>query len=293
MRGRFRPIFPSRKRINAEVRVPPRTDAPRVRNGTRQAHVFPAPSRASAGGLLSRARGRALGWAICALAVAAGPAQAASGDISTVAGNGVSGTGGDGGPASSAQFIAPAGVGFSGSDLYISDFDGHTVRRVDSGGGIARVAGTGTAGYSGDGGAATSAQLDQPSDVVADAAGNVYIADFLNSRIRKVTPGGTISSYAGTGVYGYSGDGGPAFAAQLGNPAGLDIDAAGNLYVADFNSTVRKITPGGYIGTALEPRRRGSGLQRQPLHSRVRQQRGAQGRRREDHARGRHRGGRL
>ena len=220
-----------------------------MRNGTRQAHVFPAPSRASAGGLLSRARGRALGWAICALAVAAGPAQAASGDISTVAGNGVSGTGGDGGPASSAQFIAPAGVGFSGSDLYISDFDGHTVRRVDSGGGIARVAGTGTAGYSGDGGAATSAQLDQPSDVVADAAGNVYIADFLNSRIRKVTPGGTISSYAGTGVYGYSGDGGPAFAAQLGNPAGLDIDAAGNLYVADFNSTVRKITPGGFIST--------------------------------------------
>jgi hypothetical protein len=177
-------------------------------------------------------------------------AAAAPGDISTVAGNGVDGYSGDGGPATAAAMRAPAGVFFSGGGYVVADQYGHVVRRVDSGGVISTFAGTGTQGYSGDGGAATAARLSQPTDVVMDGAGNLYIADYDNSRVRRVTPGGTISTFAGTGTFGYSGDGGPALLARLARPAGLAIDAAGNLYVADIgNHTVRRITPAGTITT--------------------------------------------
>jgi hypothetical protein len=146
-------------------------------------------------GLASAALGRRLAVAALVLGSALflfspASALAATGDITTVAGNGFDGYSGDGGPATSAALRAPAGVAFSGSDLFIADFNAHTVRRVSSGGTISTTAGTGTAGYSGDGGPGSSARLDMPGDVVTDAAGNIYIADFSNSRVRRVSTGG-------------------------------------------------------------------------------------------------------
>src|SRR5439155_18719749 len=105
--------------------------------------------------------------------------------------------------------------------------------KVSADGTISTYAGTGTEGFSGDGGPATAAHLDRPDGVALDSAGNLYIADLGNSRIRKVTPGGTISTDAGNGGYGFWGDGGPATAAQL-RPRGMALDPAGNLYIADF-----------------------------------------------------------
>src|SRR5450759_3678122 len=110
---------------------------------------------------------------------------------------------------------------------------------------ISTVAGNGKAGFSGDGGPATGAQLHFPQGVAVDVAGNLYIADTNNSSIRKVTPGGTITTVAGNGTAGFSGDGGPATSAQLYNPFGVAVDAAGNLYTADRgNLRIRKVTPG-------------------------------------------------
>jgi hypothetical protein len=222
-----------------------------VTNRLRKARALPAPNREIPGGLSLRARTRALAGAVALLAlVAAAPAHAATGDITTVAGSGASGYGGDGGPATSAQLVQPAGVSFPGSDLFISDFGTHTVRRVDSGGVISTIAGNGAAGFGGDGGPGGSSQLNMPADVATDSAGNTYIADFSNARIRKVSPGGTITTFAGTGTPGYSGDGGQALAARLDEPAGLDIDSAGNIYITDFgNDTVRRIAPSGVITT--------------------------------------------
>ena len=214
-----------------------------------ETQLYGAPGRIPRGGSLARACALT---ALCVLALLAGPGQAAAapGDITTAAGNGVYGYAGDGGPATSAAMRAPIGVGFSGGDLLIADFSSHVVRRVDAGGTISTFAGTGTSGSSGDGGPATSARLDQPGDVVSDAAGNVYISDFANSRVRRVLPDGTITNFAGTGQAGYQGDGGPALTARLAGPVGLEIDAAGNVYVSDFgNHTVRRITPAGIITT--------------------------------------------
>ncbi|HEX2232245.1 MAG TPA: hypothetical protein VHG69_02655, partial [Thermoleophilaceae bacterium] len=179
-----------------------------------------------------------------------GPAAAAPGDISTVAGNGSSGYSGDGGPATSAGMGTPLGAAMSGGDLLVPDWGNHTVRRVAADGTVSTVAGTGSFGYSGDGGPGTSARLASPTDVVADAAGNVYIADFNNHRIRRVTPGGVITTFAGTGSSGYTGDGGPALLARLDGPIGLTIDGAGNIYLADFNNhVIRRITAAGIIST--------------------------------------------
>ena len=106
----------------------------------------------------------------------------------------------------------------STGNLYIADFSNHAIRKVDTGGTITTVAGTGAGGFSGDGGAATSAQLNLPTGLAFDSAGNMYIADFSNQRIRKVDTGGTITAVAGTGAAGFSGDGGPATSAQFNNP---------------------------------------------------------------------------
>ena len=183
---------------------------------------------------------------------------APGGTISTFAGDGVEGYGGDGGPATAAQLDHPVGVAVdSAGNVYVAEFEGHRVRRIAPDGTIATIAGTGVAGYSGDGGPAMSAQLNQPVRVAVDAAANVYIADLDNHRIRRIAPDGTISTFAGTGVEGYGGDGGPATAALLDEPAGLTLDAAGNLYFADSgNDRVRRIAPGGtistYAGTGVE-----------------------------------------
>lgn len=173
-----------------------------------------------------------------------------SGTLTRVAGNGRSGYAGDGGPATSAQFQDPDGIAVdSAGNLYVADRTANVIRKV-SGGTITTYAGTGFAGYSGDGGPAAAAQFDGPTGVAMDAAGNLYIADTNNSAVRKVTPTGTISAAAGNGPAGYSGDGGPATAAALNGPQGLAVDGAGNLYIADSgNNRIRMVAPNQTIST--------------------------------------------
>jgi sugar lactone lactonase YvrE len=175
---------------------------------------------------------------------------AANGTISTIAGTGTFGFGGDNGSAASAQLGYPSGLALDSSgNLYFSDTVNQRVRRIVNGT-VATVAGNGTSGYGGDGGAATNSQLNSPIGLAFDAAGNLYVADYSNQAVRKVTPGGGISTLAGTGIVGYSGDNGPASQAQLNGPAGIAVDASGNVYVADSgNHVVRLVTPQGIIST--------------------------------------------
>ena len=157
-----------------------------------------------------------------------------SGTLTTVAGYGERGFSGDGGPATDARLNTPARVAVDyAGNLYIADIHNHRIRKVDSSGVISTVAGTGERGFGGDGGPATAARLERPHDVTVDDAGNLYIADWGNSRIRKVDSSGVISTVAGTGERGFSGDGGPAIAARLDAPVGVVLDGAGNLYIAD------------------------------------------------------------
>jgi uncharacterized protein (TIGR03437 family) len=136
--------------------------------------------------------------------------------------------------------------------LYIADLNNNRVRRVSPDGAIDTYAGSDGDGSSGDGGPATSAQMLSPRDVVVDPAGNLYVSEFGAHRVRKVTPNGLISTAAGTGIAGYSGDGGPATAAQLAFPAGLALDRAGNLYIADSqNERIREVVATGQIVTAV------------------------------------------
>ena len=174
---------------------------------------------------------------------------AATGVVSTIAGNGVVGEGGDGGPAVSASLLWPAGIAVDANgNLYLSS--GSRVRKVSSSGTISAFAGTATAGYAGDGGAATSARLTEPHGLAVDSAGNVYIADSGNFRIRKVDRNGIITTIAGNGVAGYSGDGGPAVSASIGYIHALALDAAGNLYFSDpYNHCVRRILTNGTVQT--------------------------------------------
>jgi len=173
-----------------------------------------------------------------------------AGIISAVAGNGNYGYSGDGGAATSAELNAPYGLAFNASgDLYIGDYGNYTVRKVNAAGTISTVAGTGAAS-SGDGGPAASISLNYPINSAVDAAGNLYIAEDFANRVRKVTPAGIISTVAGAGSSGFSGDGGPATSAQLWSPRALAIDATGNLYIADTaNNRIRKVTPAGIIST--------------------------------------------
>ena len=175
----------------------------------------------------------------------------AAGIITTIAGNGSSGYSGDGGPASDAQIANPYGIAVdAGGNLYIADGGNSVVRKVSAAGIITTIAGNGSSGYSGDGGAGASAQLDLPSSVALDASGNLYIADSYNYRIRKVSAAGIITTLAGNGSNNYSGDGGVAASAQLSEPEGVAVDAAGNLYIADTaNQRVRKVSVGGVITT--------------------------------------------
>ena len=200
---------------------------------------------------------------LAALSVAVAGAQPADNwIIETVAGNGTEGFGGDGGAAVAAQLYLPLGVALDGAgNLYIADLGNHRIRKVDAAGVITTVAGSGSTGefgggFGGDGGAATGARLSSPAGMALDGAGNLYIADGWNHRIRKVDAAGTITTVAGSGrsglgsMGGYSGDGGPATAAQLYAPAGVALDGAGNLYIADLlNHRIRKVDSAGVITT--------------------------------------------
>jgi sugar lactone lactonase YvrE len=165
------------------------------------------------------------------------------GKISTIAGTGVKGPAGDGGPATKAQLNSPRWVTVDGADdLYISDTGNYRVRKVTADGKISTIAGTGTAGSGGDGGPATKAQLNVPFGVVVDSTGTLYITDYRDHLVRKVTADGTISTIAGTGTKGRGGDDGPATAANLHFPYGLAVDCVDTLYIAGFGShRVRKI----------------------------------------------------
>lgn len=199
--------------------------------------------------------------ALGAMALAAGLAGASSGSgvwtITTFAGSGVAGFAGDGGPALQARFVPSANIGFWGiaadarGNVYISDYGNERVRKVDASGTITTFAGSGVRGSLGDGGPATAAQLSSPLGLAVDGAGNVYIADSGNHRIRKVTPSGTITTIAGggAGTPPNRGDGGPATSALLVGPWGIAVDRQGNVYAADNYSAVRKIAANGTITT--------------------------------------------
>ena len=160
----------------------------------------------------------------------------------------ISGYSGDGAAATSAQLQFPSGIAVDSGNLYIADQNNQRIRKVDSSGIITTIAGTGVEGYSGDGLAATSAQLAYPSAMALDS-GNLYIADTYNSRIRKVDSSGIITTIAGTGVYGYSGDGLAATTAELSDPVDITLDS-GNLYIADrANHRIRKVDSSGIITT--------------------------------------------
>ena len=182
-----------------------------------------------------------------------------SGVITTIAGTGERGFGGDEGPATEAGLRNPLGVAVDGTgNLYIADTGNHRIRKVDSSGVITTIAGTGERGFGGDGGPAVEAGLRNPYDVTVDGAGNLYIADTGNHRIRKVDSTGTITTIAGTGERGFSGDEGPATEAQLAPPFGVAVDGTGNLYIADTgNHRIRKVDSTGTITTIAGTGERG------------------------------------
>ena len=173
-----------------------------------------------------------------------------SGIITTVAGTGVTGFSGDGGPATAAQFDGPRSLaGDAAGNLYVADDNNHRVRRIDPSGVITTVAGTGVAGFSGDGGPAVSAELNHPRGLAVDGRGALFVADSMNARVRVIDPAGAVGTVAGCGRQGYGGDGGPATVARLFEPRGVAVDAAGRLFVADtLNDRVRMVDeprPGG------------------------------------------------
>ncbi len=170
--------------------------------------------------------------------------------LSTIAGSGT-GYSGDGGPATAANLFNPMAI-CTGSrgDFYISDWYNTRIRMVDAAGIISTVSGVGIFGYSGDGGLATSAEIKGPMGICEDDSGNIYFCDIGNSRIRKINTNGVITTIAGNGVYGFSGDNSAATAAELSAPSGICADRNGNIYVADvFNNRIRMISPAGIITT--------------------------------------------
>ena len=170
--------------------------------------------------------------------------------ITTVAGADPSQLG-DGGPALNSTLTEPTAVAFDFSgNLYIADYQDNRIRKVDTNGIITTVAGNGTADTTGDGGPAVNAAIHLPWGVAVDGAGNIYFAERIHNRVRRVDPRGIITTIAGTGTPGYSGDNGPSEKAQLYNPTGLATDSAGNLYIADtINKRIRMVKRDGTIVT--------------------------------------------
>lgn len=170
-------------------------------------------------------------------------AQAAP-EIKVVAGKGTVGFSGDGGPAMRAEMDNPFGItrGPDGA-LYVCEFTGHVVRRIDAKGVITTVAGNGTAGYSGDGGPARKAQLNKPHEIRFGPDGALYISDMSTHTIRRVDmKTGTISTFAGSGIAGFGGDGGPADKAQMKDPIAIQFGPDGRLYICDIgNNRIRAV----------------------------------------------------
>ena len=174
------------------------------------------------------------------------------GTIWRFAGNGSSGYGGDGSPATDAQLSLPFGtvgmVADSLGDIYFTD--GARIRMVNSLGIITTIAGTGITGSTGDGGPATSATFSSPSGLIFDKFGRLYVADFLGNNVRMIDNDGIISTVVGNGLLGFSGDGGPATDAAIKSPIAVSVDASMNIYVADYgNFRFRQIIPSGIIST--------------------------------------------
>jgi Tfp pilus assembly protein PilX len=180
---------------------------------------------------------------------------AATGIISTVAGSGSPGSSGDGGAATSAKLTSPDGIVVAANgDFYIDDRGNNRVRKVTAATGIITAyAGTGTAGYTGDGAAATLARLNAPEGITLATNGDVYIADAGNNVVRKVSAlTGVITTYAGTGTAGSTGDGGAATSARLSGPKAVRLDSSGDLYIADtVNNKIRLVTAAGIITTVV------------------------------------------
>ncbi len=171
--------------------------------------------------------------------------------ISTIAGTGQAGDSGNGGPAIKAQLNDPRGIVTDpAGNVYFCDRLNNLVQKIDTNGIITTIAGTGVAGYNGDNIPGTEAQLSHPWRVTIDPAGNLYIADAANDRIRKLAPNGIITTVVGTGQPGYSGDGGQALAANLRIPEQAELDVFGNMFIADSgNNVIRKVSPSGVITT--------------------------------------------
>ncbi len=179
-----------------------------------------------------------------------------SGIITTIAGNGTPGYGGDGGPAINAEIFSSSGsfpglAVDSAGNVYISDGTNHAIRKVNTAGIINTIAGTpGMSGFQGDGGLATRALLNYPAGIALDSAGNLYIADLDNNRVRKVDANGIITTVAGNGNVVYSGDGVKATTTTVHSPGGIAVDALGNLYISEgSDARVRKVDTGGTITT--------------------------------------------
>lgn len=178
--------------------------------------------------------------------------DAATGILTTLGGTGAAGFSGDGGAASSATFNGPSDLAVDAlGNVYVADRGNNRVRRIDSAGQVTTLAGTGAAGFSGDGGPAAAAALNSPNAVALDAAGNRFVSDSLNQRVRRIdAQTGVISTVAGDGTLGFSGDGGPGASASLSGPADLAIDQQGRLYIADAgNNRVRRLDRTGVIST--------------------------------------------
>lgn len=172
------------------------------------------------------------------------PARAADWTIETLAGTGVAGFQGDGGPAKDAQVNDPFGItrGPDGA-LYFCEYTGQRIRRIDAAGVLTTIAGTGEVGYGGDGGPALAATFNKPHEIRFDAKGDLYITDMVNHAIRKIDmKTGIITTFAGTGKAGYSGDGGPAHEAELKQPHSLQFGPEGDLYICDIgNHVIRRV----------------------------------------------------
>lgn len=173
--------------------------------------------------------------------------------ITTVAGTGTPGFGGDGGAATSAQISRPREIAIDADgNLYLTDSGNNRIRKISPSGIITTIAGTGNEGFSGDGSAASSASIYRPYGIAVDNHGNIFFVDGGNIRVRKINKSGIISTVAGNGEYGFSGDGGPALSAQLGKPYAVAVDSKGNLYISELdNRRIRKVDKSGKIRTIV------------------------------------------